>query len=498
MTSTGSVTINVPAGSVSDALGNTNTAYSGTGNTVSFVLSQTPTFTLTEPTGGSYSIGQGVEIAWAGSNLITGTTISLYYGTNPQGTGSRQLIATVPATVTTPAGASFGYGTYDWAVSTTQPGTYYISGTLNSGGEISSHLATPITILGSSLDLMTPTPVSYTAGQSVNIGWIADGVPASGGATVNLYYTTDTSGRNEVLIGSQPISTNGADMYTWNTTDVPGGTYYIAATLTSGGTTVGPYFTKSITVAGPADPPTSTSGPTVGEVGVFISHGYISWNEVDANGVAGGQLSIDGQATGITMSGPYAAASGVNYAGAFGKLSAGVHSYLITATNRFGSVSVTSGSFTVPVAVGPTISAVGVNLADNSITWNEADANGVAGAQLSIDGQALGAGAVSGPYSAPSGVNYAANFGTLAAGTYTYVITATNDLGYSSQQSGQFTVTAASANSSAAGGSGSAAGGNGGVTETPAEVARAAIRAAALEALTSLASQSGKAAWGYT
>ena len=53
------------------------------------------------------------------------------------------------------------------------------------------------------------------------------------------------------------------------------------------------------------------------------------------------------------------------------------------------------------------------------VTWNEADANGVAGAQLSIDGQSLGKSSIYGPDAAASGVNFAGVFGTLAPGTHT-------------------------------------------------------------------------------
>ena len=84
MTSTGTVELSMPAGSVKNALGNTNTASPSTGNTVNFVLSQSPTFALTMPTGGSYSVGQAMNIAWSGSNMISGTKISLYYNTQPQ------------------------------------------------------------------------------------------------------------------------------------------------------------------------------------------------------------------------------------------------------------------------------------------------------------------------------------------------------------------------------------------------------------------------------
>ena len=317
---------------------------------------------------------------------------------------------------------------------------------LNSGGQILSHLATPVTILGPSLSLMTPTPGAYTAGQAVNIGWTAKGVP-SGGATVSLYYTTTTDGRGQALIGSQTITANGMDLYQWDTSAVPAGAYYIAATLTADGTTVGPYYTSQlVTIRGTGSQGggvQSTSGPTIGSVAVSLAKGFLSWNAIDAAGVAGGQVSIDGQTLAQSaIYGPYAAAAGVNFAGMFGTLSAGVHSYLITATDLLGNTSTQSGTIVVPAASasGPTISAVTFNLAGGLMTWNEADPAGVAVAQLSIDGQGLASSTVYGPFAAAAGDNFAGVFGSLAAGTHTYLITATDSAGHSSQTSGQFTV----------------------------------------------------------
>ena len=64
---------------------------------------------------------------------------------------------------------------------------------------------------------------------------------------------------------------------------------------------------------------------------------------------------------------------------------------------------------------------------------------------MAIDGQTLNESAADGPYAAWSGVTYVAVFGTVAAGTHTYVITATDKLGKVSTESGQFTVPAPSA-----------------------------------------------------
>ena len=67
------------------------------------------------------------------------------------------------------------------------------------------------------------------------------------------------------------------------------------------------------------------------------------------------------------------------YAGVFGTLAAGAHTYVITATDKLGVTSTLSGQFTVPVDPGPTISAVAFAFAKGFMSWTEADPEGLAG-----------------------------------------------------------------------------------------------------------------------
>ena len=173
MTSSGTVIATVPAGLAQDDYQNPNTASTSTDNVITYILAIPPTFAITVPTSGSDNIGQNVAITWSAKNLISGTTISLYYDTDTKWNGNEKLIATVPATST------MGFGYYIWSVAGVKPGTYYIAGVLNSGTGIQSHMTKAITILPPSLKLMTPSPTSYTAGQSIAIGFNAQGVPST-------------------------------------------------------------------------------------------------------------------------------------------------------------------------------------------------------------------------------------------------------------------------------------------------------------------------------
>jgi large repetitive protein len=196
-------------------------------------------------------------------------------------------------------------------------------------------------------------------------------------------------------------------------------TYAIKATDGAGNTT---QYTGTFVV-----------GPTIGQVVVSETQGVISWNVAAALGVASSALSIDGAAV-TNLSGPYTAPPGVNYSGSMGKLSSGSHTYAITATDGAGNVSRYTGVF----VVGPTISKVVVSAASAAITWNVAAALGVVGTTLTIDGSAVMA--IDGPYTAPPGVNYAASYGILAGGNHSYLITAIDGAGNSTQYSGIFAV----------------------------------------------------------
>ena len=78
---------------------------------------------------------------------------------------------------------------------------------------------------------------------------------------------------------------------------------------------------------------------------------------------------------------------------------------------------------TAPTNNPPTISGVSVVTASHVITWNAVDSAGVAGASITVDN--VNVTKLYGPYAASSGVNYAADYGVLAAGTHNYVITVT-------------------------------------------------------------------------
>jgi hypothetical protein len=213
------------------------------------------------------------------------------------------------------------------------------------------------------------------------------------------------------------------------------------ATSTAAGWT---FASTPVTVTPNTIPPVP-AGPTIGSVVFAAAQKVISWNAADNDGVASSHLQIDGKNV-AQIYGPYQAASGVNYSASTAAILAGHHTYVITATDKAGHSSNYSGAFDVVgvTNVGPTIGGVVFAAAKKVISWNAADNDGVANSHLQIDGKNVAK--IYGPYQAASGVNYSASTAAILAGHHTYVITATDKAGHSSNYSGAFDVVAATNN----------------------------------------------------
>ncbi|MEN6459328.1 MAG: hypothetical protein ABFC63_10400 [Thermoguttaceae bacterium] len=222
-----------------------------------------------------------------------------------------------------------------------------------------------------------------------------------------------------------------------------------AVAISDDGTIIATAWTSSVSATGATSSSTyvlsrvmstvTTGGPKISKVVVVASSGTMTWNAVDSDGVATAKLVIDGTTTGKVY-GPYTASSGVNFSASFGTLSAGKHTYVITAYDELGHVSTYTGSFTVAANAGPTISDVVVSTTKGTMSWNALDSDGVASATVTVDGSSVSK--VYGPYTATSGVNYSASFGTLSAGSHAYVITAKDKAGNTSTYSGTIVVAA--------------------------------------------------------
>ena len=213
----------------------------------------TPTFTLLGPTSGTFTAGQTVQIVWNAGNVPVGGTIALGYDT----------------------GTSFNNVT--WI--TLQPARQQRLRQLRlehhrrAGGHV---LHRRLSLFGRQADLLPPHPVVHDpggpgadlhadrsdlghvpAGQPVTIQWTAANVPD--GSTIALGYDTGTSFSNVTWITFNQTGVNGNGTYSWDTTGVTPGTYYIAGYLYAGGKPTYSHLTQSFTIQ-PAPAPTFILG----------------------------------------------------------------------------------------------------------------------------------------------------------------------------------------------------------------------------------------------
>ena len=324
-------------------------------------------------------------------------------------------------------------GPYPTATGANFSGTF---GTLAAGSH--SYIITATDKLGNSSSLSG----TFTVPGATNPGPVIGGVYVPAGTGTMSWSATDAAGLSSATLkvdgksvtpvfGPYPTATGANFSAAIGTLAAGSHTYVITATDKLGkSSTLNGTFTVSAV---------SNPGPVIGGVYIPAGTGTMSWSAADAAGLSSATLKIDGKSV-TPVFGPYPTATGANFSAAIGALAAGSHTYAITATDKLGKSSTLNGTFTMAAATnpGPVISAVYIPAGAGVMSWNAFDSAGVASSSLTVDGVTVSP--IYGPSPAASGVNFSGQFGTLAAGTYSYVITATDKLGNSSTYNGTFTV----------------------------------------------------------
>ena len=116
-----------------------------------------------------------------------------------------------------------------------------------------------------SFTLTGPTSGTFTAGQTVTIQWTAANVDA--GSTISLAYDTTSNWGNPKWIEIDAVTAaNGAGSYSWNTTGIAAGTYYLAGYLYDAGQAYFSHLASAITITAAADPELYAYRPGLGNV----------------------------------------------------------------------------------------------------------------------------------------------------------------------------------------------------------------------------------------
>ena len=212
------------------------------------IKSSAPAFALTSPMTGTFASGETIPIQWTAANVGPDSKISLCYDKDTVWNNGNETWIEIDGVK-----ATNGAGTYNWNTTGLAAGTYYVAGYMWDGGSTFnlSHMLQPITVIPPlTFVLSGPTSGTYDAGTAVNIQWTADNITT--GSKISLCYDEDTtfSGNNEHWIEIDGITAaDGAGSYTWDTTGVTPGTYYMAGYLWDGNNTFTfSHLTQSITI----------------------------------------------------------------------------------------------------------------------------------------------------------------------------------------------------------------------------------------------------------
>ena len=233
-----------------------------------------PAFTLTGPSAGTFSAGQSVTIQWTAANVDAAgpTKISLGYDADATAFDANEHWLEIDQVT-----AANGAGSYSWNTTGIAAGTYYLSGytyDFSTGQQLLSHLTTSIIITASAsgptpFTITGPSAGTFSAGQSVTIHWTATNVDVAGPTKITLGYDPDTTAfdTNQHWIEvDQVTASNGAASYSWITTGVASGTYYLSGYMYDFTTGQAGYshLGTSIVITGGAPLAFTLTGPSAG------------------------------------------------------------------------------------------------------------------------------------------------------------------------------------------------------------------------------------------
>jgi hypothetical protein len=170
------------------------------------------------------TVDESYVIQWIASDPDDQASISIYYDTDNSGYDGTLITDSLVEGIDT---------SYTWDTSLLPSGDYYIYAEISDGnslpvkyystGKITINRIPSITVTAPATDAMVGT--SYT------ISWVAS--DPDNQATVSLYYDTDNSGYDGTLITGS-LFEGIHSSYTWNTSSLSSGDYYIYAKIDDG------------------------------------------------------------------------------------------------------------------------------------------------------------------------------------------------------------------------------------------------------------------------
>jgi len=213
--------------------------------------------------GQAYTLLARIDTPTGVTTAATGT-LSLMQGT--------ATLASVNLATATPN--SSGYYTLADTAGFTTAGSYSLSVVYSGNSTYAAATynftctVTLSTAAAPAFTLTGPTAGTFSAGQSVTIGWTAANVDVGGPTKITLGYDPDAAAFDadqRWIEVDGVIAANGTSSYSWNTTGVASGTYHLSGYMYdfSNGQAVFSHLTTSIVITGGAPPAFTLTGPGV-------------------------------------------------------------------------------------------------------------------------------------------------------------------------------------------------------------------------------------------
>jgi hypothetical protein len=257
-----------------------------------------PTFQIIEPDGESDTADREFTFMWIDSDPDDDAVISLYYDQDKLDFNGNLIVSGLSEN------ADGGHGFYTWNTTRISEGEYYIYGICNDGVNepVKTYNPYPLKVVhyssenpppsnGNDSDINNPPMIQIVepngeldhTDSEYMIQWI-DSDPDDD-ASISLYYDTDSSGYDGVLITSEIsedfMGNSGA--YIWDTSEIPIGEYFIYAIIKDNLNDHKDYSLGKLTVDHPQDTNTVPKILVIYPKGIVENNFTIQWIDSDSD-----------------------------------------------------------------------------------------------------------------------------------------------------------------------------------------------------------------------
>ena len=188
-----------------------------------------PSINVTEPDGVNDNADNTYQIRWTDEDSDDSATIALYYDSNSSGQDGTLIVGSLSEDDETDL--------YNWNTTSIADGQYYVYAVIDDqmNDPVVDYSNGPVTISHNqspNIQIVEPNGIDDQADDSFQIRWTDE--DPDNDAAISLYYDINNSGQDGTLITGGLSENDAIDAYTWNTTSLAEGSYYVYAIISDG------------------------------------------------------------------------------------------------------------------------------------------------------------------------------------------------------------------------------------------------------------------------